>query len=50
MSFIKNLIKKKEWNKCCGSFCNDCEIALLYKKVYGEKIGKKKFKKDKQDE
>lgn len=50
MSFIKNIVKKKEWQKCCGSFCDDCEIAFLYKKVYGRKIGKLKLQKDKLDD
>jgi len=47
MSKLKNLFTKKEWEKCCGSFCKDCHIAKTYKKEYGKKDGEKKLKKDK---
>ena len=46
MSSLRKKFLNKKWEKCCGSFCKDCEIAIAYKDEYGKKEGEKKFKKD----
>ena len=46
MSKLRKKFTEKKWEKCCGSFCGDCDIANAYKKEYGKKEGEKKFKKD----
>lgn len=46
MSKLKKNYTAKEWNKCCGSFCKDCNIANTYREKFGKKEGEKKFNKD----
>jgi hypothetical protein len=46
MSELRKTFKKKEWKDCCGSFCNDCNIANAYRDKFGKKDGEKKFNKD----
>lgn len=46
MSKLRKKFSDKEWQDCCGKFCDDCKIALAYKKIYGKKEGAKKLKKD----
>jgi len=37
---------KKQWKKCCGKGCDDCDVYNAYRKKYGKKSGKKKFAAD----
>ncbi len=46
MSKLTKKFTAHEWNKCCGSFCKDCNIANSYREKFGKKDGKKKFNKD----
>ncbi|HEX7357723.1 MAG TPA: hypothetical protein VF270_08465 [Ignavibacteriaceae bacterium] len=46
MSKLRKNFSEKEWKKCCGSFCKDCDIANAYRDNYGKKEGEKKFNKD----
>jgi hypothetical protein len=47
MSGLRKDFTEKEWKKCCGNFCKDCNIANAYRKKIGKKKGEKKFLKDK---
>lgn len=49
MSRLRKKFKEKEWKKCCGSLCKDCNIVNAYHKKYGKKDGEKKFLKDKKN-
>lgn len=46
MSRLRKNFTEKEWKKCCGSFCKDCDIANAYRDNFGKKEGEKKFIKD----
>lgn len=43
MSRLRKEFTEKEWKKCCGSFCKDCDVANAYRKKYGKKEGEKSF-------
>lgn len=45
MSKLKDKFVVKEWEKCCTGMCDDCPIAVKYRKKFGKKIGKSKMKK-----
>lgn len=47
MSKLRKFYSDKEWQDCCGKMCDDCKIALAYRKRYGKKEGSQKLKKDK---
>lgn len=47
MSKLRKKFSEKEWQECCGKVCDDCRIALAYKKHYGRSEGGKKLKKHK---
>lgn len=46
MTKLKKEFTIEEWKNCCGDFCDDCEIVRAYKKKFGKKEARKKFKKD----
>ncbi len=46
MSKLADQFSAKQWKKCCGKGCDDCDIATAYFKAYGKKHGKKKLKAD----
>lgn len=47
MSKLRYKFSNKEWQDCCGKFCEDCKLANTYRKKFGKKEGEKKFNKDK---
>jgi len=46
MGKLAKEFSKKEWKKCCGKGCGDCQIAQAYIEEYGKKEGKKRLKED----
>lgn len=47
MSKLRYKFTSKEWQDCCGKFCEDCKLANSYRKKFGKKEGERKFNKDK---
>lgn len=41
MSKLRYKFSNKEWQDCCGKFCEDCKLANTYRKKFGKKEGKK---------